>query len=198
MTLTVRDEYGLTGTATQTLTMTEPTDNAAPLPVINPPSCVARVCNYSGVGTTDPNTGDTFTYLWNFGDGTPTSTSSAPSHTFAIDGTYIVSLTVTDGWGDATTVTRSITLTEPAGNANPVAVISNPVCSGLTCNLSGLSSSDADGDAITYSWNFGDATTSTSSTPSKTWAAPNTYTVTLTVTDGWGNQGTTTRSITVA
>ncbi len=109
-----------------------------------------------------------------------------------------MSLTVTDGWGDATTTTRTITLTEPAGNANPVAVISNPVCSGLTCNLSGLSSSDADGDAITYSWNFGDATTSTSSTPSKTWAAPNTYTVTLTVTDGWGNQGTTTRSITVA
>ena len=198
VTLTVRDEYGLTGTATQTLTMTEPTDNVAPVPVINPPSCLARVCNYSGVGSADPNTGDTFTYLWNFGDGTPTSTSSAPSHTFAVDGTYIVSLTVTDGWGDATTTTRTITLTEPAGNANPVAVISNPVCSGLTCNLSGLSSSDADGDAITYSWNFGDATTSTSSTPSKTWAAPNTYTVTLTVTDGWGNQGTTTRSITVA
>ena len=77
VTLTARDEWGLTGTATQTVTITEPTSNVPPKPVINPPACVSLVCNFSGVGSADPNTGDTFTYLWNFGDGTPTSTSSA-------------------------------------------------------------------------------------------------------------------------
>ena len=56
-------------------------------PVINQPACTALVCNISGVGSADPNTGDTFTYLWNFGDGTPTSTSSALSHTFPAAGT---------------------------------------------------------------------------------------------------------------
>jgi PKD repeat protein len=110
VTLTVRDEYGLTGTTTGTVTITEPAGNVAPTPVINPPACTLLVCNISGVGSADPNTGDTFTYLWNFGDGTPTSTSSAMSHTFPAAGSYTVTLTVTDGWGRAASTTRQVTV----------------------------------------------------------------------------------------
>jgi large repetitive protein len=117
VTLTARDEWGATATATQAVTITEPTDppgpnqNVAPVPVINPPSCVKLVCNISGVGSADPNTGDTFTYLWDFGDGTATSTASAMTHTFPNPGTYTVTLTVTDGWGKAEDVTRDVTVT---------------------------------------------------------------------------------------
>ena len=110
VTLTVRDEYGLTGTTTRTVTITEPAGNVAPTPVINPPACTGLVCNISGVGSADPNTGDTFTYLWNFGDGTATSTSSAMSHTFPSAGTWTVTLTVTDGWGKAASTTRQVTV----------------------------------------------------------------------------------------
>jgi PKD repeat protein len=110
VTLTARDEYGLTGTTTRTVTITEPAGNLPPTPVINPPSCAGLVCNISGVGSADPNTGDTFTYLWDFGDGTPTSTSSAMTHTFAAPGTYTLTLTVTDGWGDAASTTRQVTV----------------------------------------------------------------------------------------
>ena len=113
VTLTVRDEYGLTGTTTGTVTIAEPAGNQPPVPVINPPSCANLVCNISGVGSADPNTGDTFTYLWNFGDGPATSTSSAMSHTFPAAGTYTLTLTVTDGWGDAATTTRPVTVTAP-------------------------------------------------------------------------------------
>jgi PKD repeat protein len=111
VTLTVRDEYGLVGTTTRTVTITEPAGNVAPTPVINPPSCAGLVCNISGVGSSDPNTGDTFAYLWNFGDGTPTSTASAMTHTFAAAGTYTLTLTVTDGWGRANSTTRQVTVT---------------------------------------------------------------------------------------
>jgi PKD repeat protein len=111
VTLTVRDEYGLTGTTTRTVTITEPAGNVAPTPVINPPACTGLVCNLSGVGSADPNAGDTFTYLWNFGDGTPTSTSSAMSHTFPAAGGYTVTLTVTDGWGKAASTTRTVNVT---------------------------------------------------------------------------------------
>ena len=111
MTLTVRDEFGLTGTATQTVTVAEPAGNVAPAPVLNTPSCQALVCNFSGVGTADPNTGDSVSYLWDFGDGTATSTSSAPAHTFPAAGTYTVTLTATDGWGKAASVTRVVTVT---------------------------------------------------------------------------------------
>jgi PKD repeat protein len=111
VTLTVRDEYGLTGTTTRTVTITEPAGNVAPTPVINPPACAGLVCNLSGVGSADPNTGDTFTYLWNFGDGTPTSTASATSHSFPAAGTWTVTLTVTDGWGKSASTTRQVTVT---------------------------------------------------------------------------------------
>ena len=110
VTLTVRDEYGLTGTTTRTVTITEPAGNVAPTPVINPPACSALVCNISGVGSADPNTGDTFTYLWNFGDATPTSTASAVSHTFPAAGSYTITLTVTDGWGKSASTTRQVTV----------------------------------------------------------------------------------------
>ena len=111
VTLTVRDEYGLTGTTTRTVTITEPAGNLAPTPVINPPACTGLVCNISGVGSSDPNTGDTFTYLWSFSDGPATSTASAVSHTFPAAGTYTVTLTVTDGWGKSATTTRPVTVT---------------------------------------------------------------------------------------
>jgi large repetitive protein len=111
VTLTARDEWGVTGTATQTVTIVEPPGNVAPNPVLNPPACANLACNFSGVGSADPNTGDTFTYLWNFGDATPTSTSSAPAHTFPAAGTYTVTLTVTDGWGKSKSTTRDVTVT---------------------------------------------------------------------------------------
>ena len=81
--------------------------------MINPPSCNGLVCNISGVGSADPNPGDTFSYVWNFGDST-TSTSSSMCHTFPAAGTYTVTLTVTDGWGKATTVQRSIRCLRPS------------------------------------------------------------------------------------
>ncbi|HET8931414.1 MAG TPA: PKD domain-containing protein, partial [Acidimicrobiales bacterium] len=44
-------------------------------------------------------------WLWNFGDGT-TSTDQHPTHTFSGPGTYSVTLAVTDGDGNTSTVTR--------------------------------------------------------------------------------------------
>ena len=79
-------------------------------------------------------------------------------HTYAADGTYTVTLTVTDAWGDAATATRVVTITKPATNVAPVPVIGVPVCGGRVCTFSGAGSSDANGDAFTYSWNWGDAT----------------------------------------
>ena len=110
VTLTARDEYGVTSTATQQVTIATPAANLAPTAVFNTPSCSMLVCNFSAVGSVDPNVGDTITYLWNFGDGQPTSTASAVSKTFLAAGTYTVTLTVTDGWGQATTVTRQVTV----------------------------------------------------------------------------------------
>lgn len=52
--------------------------------------------NFSSQGSTDPDPGTTLTYNWDFGDGT-TSTLANPTHTYDEDGTYAVTLTVSDG-----------------------------------------------------------------------------------------------------
>lgn len=112
VTLTARDEYGLTATSTQVVNIVTPVGNLAPAAVLNEPSCTLLVCNFSSVGSVDPNVGDSITRLWNFGDvpAGNTSTATSPSKTFSAAGTYTVTLTVTDGWGLATTVTRSVTV----------------------------------------------------------------------------------------
>lgn len=114
VTLTARDEWGnVSPVATQTVTITEPPDNVAPTAVISTPSCTGLVCNFSSATSADPNVGDTITRVWNWGDGTPNSTTTSGAHTFPAAGTYTVTLTVTDGWLKSTTVTRQVTVTAP-------------------------------------------------------------------------------------
>ena len=88
----------------------------APTTVFNDPSCSGLTCNFSAVGTVDPNTGDTITYAWDFGDSlstTNTRTGSATSHVFTASGTYTVTLTATDGWGKSSFVEKVVTVTAP-------------------------------------------------------------------------------------
>lgn len=69
--------------------------------------------------------------------------------------------------------------------------------SGLTVNLTDRSTDT--GAAITArSWNFGDGTTSTATNPSKTYTAPGTYTISLTVTDAKGLTSTTAKPVTLS
>jgi PKD repeat protein len=108
--LTATDEWGATSTSTASVTIGVPAANRAPVPVLNAPSCAGLSCNFSAVGSTDPDTGDTLTYRWDFQDGTASSTAAAPAHTFPAAGTYQVRLTVTDGWGASQTVTREVSV----------------------------------------------------------------------------------------
>jgi PKD repeat protein len=81
-------------------------------------------------------------------------------------------------------------------NAPPTAAFTFS-CTDLTCSFNGSSSSDADGTISSYQWTFGDGSSGTGATPSRTYAAAGTYTVTLTVTDDDGATGGTSQSVTV-
>ena len=163
--------------------------------MISTPVCVVRTCTFPSVSSSDPN-GDSFTYLWNFGD-TTTNTTASPSKTYTADGTYTVTLTLTDWWGDFASTTRVVTIGEPAGNVAPTPVINTPTCVAVNCTFSSVGTVDPNGDSFTYLWNFGDTTTSTTANPSKTYAGAGTFTVTLTVTDGWGRFNSATRVVTI-
>jgi PKD repeat protein len=131
--------------------------------------------------------GQIATRQWNFGNGS-TSTAQNPQHTYAVAGTYTVTLTVTDDDGASSTTSKSVTVSsgQPA-NQPPVATFTATPTSGtapLTVNFNASASSDPNGTALTYSWDFGDGSNATGVTASHTYTASGTYTAVLTVSDG--------------
>jgi PKD repeat protein len=153
--------------------------------------------NFTGTGTdTD---GTVTSYSWDFGDAT-TSNEQNPNHTYNNSGQYTVTLTVVDNAGGLGRATISVTVTQSGeGNDSPIAYLSASPLSGiapLTINFMG-SGTDNDGTIVSYSWNFGNGSTSNEQNPSHTYNAAGTYTATLTVTDDGGATGSTSLAIAV-
>src|SRR5258708_1058991 len=140
----------------------------------------------NGSGSSDPNSGATLTYSWNFGDGTANGTGVQPTHTYAVAGTYNGTLTVSDNLGQSSTpASFTVTVT-----ANPVAAPGGPYSVQLPAavQFNGSGSSDPNtGATLTFDWNYGDGTPDGSgATPIHTYAVAGTYNGTLTVTDNLG------------
>ena len=119
---------------------------------------------------------------------------------FGPDGALYV-LDYGTGWGsgDASSALYRIEY-NPAGNQAPIARAGADRTSGaapLTVNFSAAGSSDPEGGALSYLWNFGDGTTSTQANPSHTFTGSGQRAVTLTVTDPAGRTGSATVTITV-
>jgi gliding motility-associated-like protein len=113
---------------------------------------------------------------WNFGDAT-TATTTNPTHTYVLAGSYNVKYTYINDIGCiADTARKTVVLNNP-----PTANFSTagPYCAGNVVSFSDLSSPIPGG---TYAWNFGDAGTSNLQNPTHIYNAPGTYTVSLTVT----------------
>lgn len=85
-------------------------------------------------------------------------------------------------------------------NIGPVAAASVNTTTGLTSTtflFSSSGSNDPDGTVVSYLWNFGDGTSSTAASPSKTYSAAGSYVATLTVTDNQGATGSQSITMTV-
>jgi PKD repeat protein len=161
--------------------------NPPPVAVIDtPPSCTLLDCDFVGSQST-ADAGIEF-YDWDFGDGN-TSTAADPSHTYATEGTYDVSLTVTDYNGGSDTASYSLAV-DDGFNTPPHAVITSIICSDKTCDFDGSGSTDSDGSVRGYAWDFGDGTNDSGETTTRTYANYGTYTASLVVTDNEGDPST--------
>ena len=153
---------------------------------------------FSGTGSSDPD-GDVLTYSWDFGDGSVAS-DVEPSHTYADNGTYVVTLTVTDSNGAASepmfisvtvaNVSPTITALSVPGEPFPVgsvvelaASFSDP--SAVDTHLAGV---DWDDGAGPVGATVNQASQTVSAT--RTFTTAGVYAVNLVVADDDGGSGT--------
>ena len=177
-----------------------PPSNNAPTADANGPytGYVDQAVTFNGTGSSDPDTGDTLTYTWDFGDST-TGTGATPAHTYNSTGLYNVTLTVSDGTTtDSDTTTANISEL-PAEQHPPVADANGPY-PGLTyqnITFDGSDSSDLDGWITNYTWDFGDNTIGYGVSPIYSYNISGLYNITLIVidNDGLADSDTTTATI---
>ncbi|MEO7360362.1 MAG: DNA/RNA non-specific endonuclease [Gemmatimonadaceae bacterium] len=160
---------------------------------------------FSASGTTDADAGDDLTYAWTFGDNR-SATGISPLHVFVNNGTYTVTLKVTDQHGAQTTATTAVTIL----NTVPVLTATPPASwlAGISKNV-GVSFTDAnpkDGPFIMrINWGDGSAVSTYVTTVlpvaalqrPHTYAASGAYLITITVTDKDAGVGTTTLTVVV-
>ena len=163
-----------------------------------------------GSASSDANS-DPLTYAWTLtakpaGSSATLSSFSSAKPTFIADiaGTYVASLTVNDGkvnsTGKIVAVTAAVANVTPVANAGPA----QSVATNILVTLSGIASSDANSDPLTYTWTliskpiFSSTSlrNSTSVTPSFMADVAGTYIISLVVNDGIVNSNAATVAVT--
>lgn len=133
-------------------------------------------------------------YRWDLGDGTQ-RTGEIVDHTFARSGRFTVRLVVTDDRGGRSSVVQSVLV-----NASPTAsfTFETGAAGDLSVAFNATGSSDPDGEIRRFSWDFGDdSPLDEGAIVTHTYALPDDYTVTLTVTDEFGGSASTSQVVSV-
>jgi len=186
VTLTVTDGTGLIATVTHSVTVT--LANQAPVVAAGDDAAGSEGTPVAFSGTyTDPGDTGAHTIAWAFGDGS-TASDLVTTHTYADNGAYTATLTVTDA-GD---LTASDTLTVTVANAPPVVEAGDDTSAttGSPVTFAGSFTDAGTADSYTFAWAFGDGTSATEQNPTHAYATAGTYTAILTVTDDDGGAGT--------
>lgn len=117
-------------------------------------------------------------YLWDFGDGSATTTLQNPDHVYGTTGDYIAMLITTDTSGCIDTF---YTDTLQIRSLSVGFITNDPTagCDNLTIQFINTST-----NAVSYLWDFGDSATATNPNPTHFYGNAGSYTVTLTATSG--------------
>jgi len=210
--LVITDTKAVTSEATVTITAS--VANSAPMANAGTVQSVVTgtVVTLDGSASSDAN-GDLLTYSWAFtskpaGSSAALSSATVPKPTFIADvaGAYVLNLVVNDGKVNSAAV--AVTITAAVANAAPVANagIAQSVVTGTVVTLDGSTSSDANGDLLTYSWAFtskpagSSAALSSATVPKPTFTTDVTgdYVLNLVVNDGKINSAAVTVIITAS
>lgn len=191
VTLTVQEENAHTlGTTTTYFTSTA----GQQVTIVNPPPVASFTASLStgqvaiaDASQSSDEDGTITNYHWDWGDGQSSDTTTPTSaHSYTTGGIKTITLTVTDSFGNTGQAQRTIDVPGP-----PVGSFTAPatVTAGQPAQFDASGSSAPVGSIVSYTWDFGDGQTQTSSTPTidHTYTAAGADIVTLTVTDSSGD-----------
>jgi len=135
VTLTVTDADGAVARIEQTVIV----KNTAPVAAFSFKDTGTLVVEFTDASTDADGT--IVAWSWNFGDGSPASSVQNPVHTYAVGGSYEVTLTVTDNDGAGATVKKTVEV-----NALPVVEIISPQAGDLWVGVREITWTASDAD----------------------------------------------------
>ncbi|MFN6039523.1 MAG: DUF2341 domain-containing protein, partial [Bacteroidota bacterium] len=172
--LKANSNFGCIDSLTKSITV-----NAIPVPNFSQTNvCLNSTMNFSALSSTIAS-GSISSYNWKFGNGS-TAAGISTSNIYALDGNYNVTLVCNSNLGCKDSIVKTVTVYP----LPVVAFSSNTACIGTATNFT--NNSNISSGNLSYSWDFGDGTTSTISNPSITYLAPTTYNVELSATSNFG------------
>lgn len=148
--------------------------------------CLTDKADFDASASID-NDGDTLNYTWDFGDG-ETASGKKVSYEYSKGGLYKAILNVNDGTGAECSIASDEILVDV--NSAPRAEVASGgvMCAGESIEFDGRQSSDADGDRLNYTWDFGDGATAGGANIKHTYEKGGLYKVALFVDDGRGSR----------
>jgi subtilisin family serine protease len=201
VTLTVTDANG---TSTKTRTVTMAVANQPPVARFTS-TCPTLQCTFNA-STSSDDVG-IMSYAWTWGNSRgETHTGATSTNTYAMAGTYAVTLKVTDGSGQTNSLTKSVVVpTATVGNQSPTAAISSPsngliAMQGASILFVGAGTDPEEGALAgsSLTWTSSrDGQIGTGTSFSTSTLSAGSHLITLTSTDAQGLTGTSTLSITI-
>jgi len=167
--------------------------------------------NGSNLTFVSASSGPITAYYWDFGDGSPIAYGKIVTHTYVAEGTYTVTLTVTDAHGLTTSTQETVDVSQTTTPApqqtttinftispNPSMINWGWENAGIvnkTLTFNAVASNFPSGFKVNYSWSFGDGATGVGAVVSHAYQQEGNYSVTLTALDADGNVQSTTQQV---
>ncbi|KOF04374.1 hypothetical protein OB69_02370, partial [Roseivirga seohaensis subsp. aquiponti] len=177
VTLTVQDTiFGYTDTFTQTISISVPTADFNGSSLFGCGPLTVNFTDASSISGTNTIVG----WAWDFGDG-QTSTDQNPTHVYDKPGNYTVKLRITDSGGCTHEKTRT-NYVQVLGPDVKFSATSTTLLGGPGA-VTFQDQTAASSPITSWTWNFGDGSTSNLQNPTHTYATSGTFDVSLTVRD---------------
>jgi PKD repeat protein len=195
VTATVMDDLGAISAQSTTVTVVQNQPPQASLFVTSATGIAPFTVSATTAASTDAD-GAIASSVISWGDGS-TSIGPAATYVYPTPGTYSISATVTDDRGASSSASASVSV---LANRPPIAKLTLTPLTGIvpiTVTASTTGSSDLDGKIASTSINWGDGTSTASSTGSHLYSKAGTYKVTATVKDDRGATSSASSTVTV-